>query len=141
MGFIEIAYNESNHIKITSSGWDILKGNNETQLAVIDRSVKQPVQKKKTRLHLEIPSIRIPGISNDDGTEDAKLFESLRALRKKLADEQGFPPYIILTDKVLHALATIRPVTIETFGMISGIGEFKKKKYGEVFTNLIKKYV
>ena len=141
MGFIEIAYNESNHIKITSSGWDILKGKIKTQLAVIDHSIKQPEPKKKQRLHLEIPSIMIPGIPIENGVEDSKLFEALRVLRKKLADEQGFPPYIILSDKVLHSLATIKPVSIEAFGMISGIGEFKKNKYGEVFTNIIRKYV
>ncbi len=141
MGFIEIAYNESNFIKITSSGWDILRGKTKTQLVVIDHNTKAKLPNKK-HMHLEIPSIIIPGMeqANIGGREDLKLFESLRALRKRLADEQGFPPYIILSDKVLHSLATIKPSTIEDFGMIPGIGDFKKAKYGEIFTNIIRKY-
>lgn len=141
MGFIEIAYNESNHIKITSSGWDILMGKMQTQLVVIDHNIKAQIPKKK-HMHLEIPSIIIPGMSQTeiDGHEDMKLFEALRTLRKKLADEQGFPPYIILSDKVLHSLATIKPASIEEFGLISGIGDFKKAKYGEIFTKIIRNY-
>ncbi|MEE3391980.1 MAG: HRDC domain-containing protein, partial [Candidatus Cryptobacteroides sp.] len=42
--------------------------------------------------------------------------------------------------KVLHSLATLKPTTIEAFGMISGIGEFKNNKYGEEFIKVIKKY-
>ncbi len=141
MGFIEIDYSESNHIKITSSGWDILKGKKRTQLAVIDHNIKvQAPKKKKKHMHLEIPSIIIPGMAPTDGHEDMQLFEALRALRKRLADEQGFPPYIILSDKVLHSLAINKPKTIEDFGMISGIGDFKKAKYGELFTKIIRNY-
>ena len=40
----------------------------------------------------------------------------------------------------LHSLATIKPKTLEAFGFIQGIGEHKKKKYGERFLNVIRKY-
>jgi ATP-dependent DNA helicase RecQ len=45
-----------------------------------------------------------------------------------------------LSDKVLHLLSTSRPTNLEEFGNISGIGEYKKKKYGKEFINLIRKY-
>lgn len=73
------------------------------------------------------------------GNEDANLFERLRKLRMRLANEQGFPAYIVLSDKVLHSLATIRPHTIDEFGEIPGIGEFKKQKYGKIFVDEINK--
>ena len=72
--------------------------------------------------------------------EDKKLFEYLRKIRKNLADEQGYPPYIVLSDKSLHELTKMKPTTLQAFGLISGIGEFKIKKYGDTFIKAIKKY-
>ena len=72
--------------------------------------------------------------------EDEALFEELRTYRKKVADQQALPAYIIFSDKVLRLLSTIRPLTIEAFGNISGIGEVKKEKYGKEFVELIRKF-
>ena len=140
MGFIEITYNENNRVKITDIGLDVLFGRKEAQLCVIDHRTKEE-PKRKTRLRLEIPSITIPGLPPTTGVEDPKLFEALRDLRMTCANEEGFPPYIIFNDKVLHSLATIKPTSLEQFGHISGIGEHKKQKYGDRFVTLIKKYV
>ena len=136
MGFIEIAYDHENILKITPLGWEVIRGR-QVQLARPQQDL--PVQKKpsKRELHLEIPLLQPKA---QPGVEDRALFEELRALRKQLADAQGFPAYIVLSDKVLHSLATLKPTTIEAFGMISGIGEFKKNKYGEEFIKVIKKY-
>jgi len=140
MGFIEILYDQKNIVHITPSGEDVLYGRKTAELCVIDRSIKEGPKKKK-RLHLEIPSITIPGLSPTTGKEDPKLFEALRNLRRECADEEGFPPYIVFSDKVLHSLATIKPINLEQFGYISGIGEYKKQKYGERFVALIKKFL
>ena len=140
MGFIEIAYNDGNKVKVTNIGEDVLYGRKNAQLYIVDHSEKER-PKKKTKLRLEIPTITIPGLPPTTGIEDPKLFEALRSLRMTCAEEEGFPPYIIFSDKVLHALATIKPITLEQFGNISGIGEHKKQKYGERFVSLIKKYV
>ena len=139
MGFIEIAYNDGNKVKVTNIGEDVLYGRKNAQLCVIDHSVKE--ERKKPRLKLEIPTITIPGLPPTTGIEDMKLFEALRSLRLTCANEEGFPPYIVFSDKVLHALATVKPTTIEQFGNISGIGEHKKEKYGNRFVALIQKYV
>jgi ATP-dependent DNA helicase RecQ len=73
--------------------------------------------------------------------EDKNLFEALRKYRLQLSREQKVPPYIILSDKVLHSLATIKPTNIEAFGNISGIGEYKKNMYGLGFITLIHDFV
>lgn len=131
LGYFEIAYNESSHLKITDSGKKVLFGEEKAELVVIKREVNiTKEQKKKTKQKKATQSI-----SYQD--EDEKLFESLRILRKKLADAQGFPAYIVLSDKVLHLLSTTRPTSIEEFGNISGIGEYKKEKYGKEFVQLI----
>lgn len=140
MGFIEIAYDKGNVVKITESGNDVLFGRKRAELCVIDHTVKE-VSKPRRRLHLEIPSITIPGLPQTTGVEDRQLFEALRTLRRQCADEEGFPPYIVFSDKVLHALATIKPVTLDTFGFIPGIGEHKKMKYGKRFIAVIQKFV
>ena len=140
MGFIEIAYNEGNKVRITDIGNDVLYGKKTAQLCVIDHSAKE-MPRHKPKLRLEIPSITIPGLPPTTGIEDPKLFEALRALRMTCANEEGLPPYIVFSDKVLHALATIKPTSMEQFGNISGIGEHKKQKYGTRFLTLIQKYV
>ena len=140
MGFIEIAYNEGNKVRITDIGNDVLYGRKTAQLCVIDHSAKE-TPKQKPKLRLEIPSITIPGLPPVTGIEDPKLFEALRVLRTTCANEEGLPPYIVFSDKVLHSLATIKPTTLEQFGNISGIGEHKKQKYGARFLSLIQKYV
>lgn len=140
LGFLEIAYDEKNAVKTTLSGHEVLYGRKEVELCLPDR--KSPAHAKpQKRLHLEIPAIKIPGLTPTAGTEDPKLFEALRSLRMRYAQEEGLPPYIVFTDKVLHSLATVRPTTLDAFGNISGIGEHKKKKYGEHFINVIKGYV
>ena len=140
MGFIEIAYNEGHKVKITPLGEDVLYGRRQTQLCVIDHSAKE-TPKKKPRLRLEIPTVTIPGLPPTTGIEDPKLFEALRSLRATCAAEEGFPPYIVFNDKVLHSLATLKPTTLEQFGNIAGIGEHKKQKYGNRFIAIIQKYV
>ena len=139
LGFIEIVYDQKNIVRITPSGNNVLFGRDKATLCVINRTLKE-AQKSKKRLHLEIPSISIPGLASTSGQEDKKLFEALRVLRQQCANEEGFPPYIVFSDKVLHSLATIKPTTLEQFGFISGIGEHKKQKYGQRFVALIQKY-
>lgn len=65
----------------------------------------------------------------------------MRELRMQLAEQDQIPPYIVLSDKVLHQLSLTRPTTLDEFGTINGITEHKKKKYGKAFVNLIKQYV
>lgn len=129
MGFFEIAYNEHNVMKVTGLGWQVLKGEHPVQLAVTQQNDKSKTPVVHPRL------VRV----SHTKTENQDLFERLRKLRLKLATEQGYPPYIILSDQSLHELAAMKPRTIEQFGLVHGIGEFKKKKYGEIFLKEINK--
>ena len=137
LGYFEIAYNENNHLKITQSGTDVLFGRARALLVTIRR--EEAVQATRGRKRkATVPTKELPlGLPN---TESGELFEALRILRKRLADQEALPAYIVLSDKVLHLLSASRPTTIEEFGNISGIGEYKKKKYGKEFVELIRKY-
>ncbi|MBO5016766.1 MAG: DNA helicase RecQ [Bacteroides sp.] len=141
MGYFEVAYNENNHLKVTPSGAKVLYGQEKAMLVVIKREEKAPATKgrKKKQEKEEQPMFNIATLS-EEGL-DKELFEVLRLLRLRLAEQQAIPPYIVLTDKTLHLLATQRPTTIEEFGTISGIGEYKKEKYGKDFVDAINNFL
>ena len=142
LGLIEIAYDENSHLKVTEAGWQVLYGKSVAQLSVIVRD-EQSDRNSKPKRRNTVQAVKVKDTSKVGDellSENQDLFDALRGLRKKLADEQGFPPYIILSDKVLYLLCQIRPVTLDAFGMISGIGEYKKQKYGEAFIRLIRTF-
>ena len=167
MGFFEVAYNMHNQMKITPLGWKVLKGEHQVSLAIMENEELQNRNQRgrssrgraagshlgygggsSSGSHLPFGDHNIPVVHAERvifeeemaGVEDKKLFEYLRKIRKNLADEQGYPPYIVLSDKSLHELTKMKPTTLQAFGLISGIGEFKIKKYGDTFIKAIKKY-
>lgn len=164
MGFFEVAYNMHNQMKVTPLGWKVLKGEHQVSLAIMEnKDLQSRTQgrgaggragrtghgnRQDSGSHLPFEDHNIPVVHAERvifeeemaGVEDKKLFEYLRKIRKNLADEQGYPPYIVLSDKSLHELTKMKPTTLQAFGLISGIGEFKIKKYGDTFIKAIKKY-
>ena len=145
MGFFEVAYNMHNQMKVTPLGWKVLKGEHQVSLAIMENEERAPRQQRVNRPSRgsSIPVVHAERVIFEDemaGVEDKKLFEYLRKIRKNLADEQGYPPYIVLSDKSLHELTKMKPTTLQAFGLISGIGEFKIKKYGDTFIKAIRKY-
>ncbi len=145
MGFFEVAYTMHNQMKVTPLGWKVLKGEHQVSLAIMENEERAPRQQRVNRPSRgnSIPVVHAERVIFEDemaGVEDKKLFEYLRKIRKNLADEQGYPPYIVLSDKSLHELTRMKPTTLQAFGLISGIGEFKIKKYGDTFIKAIKKY-
>ena len=68
-------------------------------------------------------------------------FESLRGLRKQIADSKGVPPYVVFSDASLKEMAAEHPINAHEMSEISGVGEFKLAEYGEVFINEIQKYL
>ncbi len=145
MGFFEVAYNAHNQMKVTPLGWKVLKGEHQVSLAIMENEERstRPQKANRSARSNSIPVVhaeRVVFQEEMSGAEDKNLFEYLRKIRKNLADEQGYPPYIVLSDKSLHELTRMKPTTLDAFGLISGIGEFKVKKYGETFIKAIRKY-
>ena len=73
-------------------------------------------------------------------SHDQALWEALRELRMQLASEQGVPPYVVFSDATLLDMVQKRPDSEERFMFISGVGEFKKDKYGDAFLEKIAEY-
>ena len=71
---------------------------------------------------------------------DNQLFDQLRTLRKRLADEQNIPPYMVFSDKTLAELSILKPSTRDEMLAVSGIGEVKLERYAEAFFEVIAKF-
>ena len=135
MGFIEIAYNEDSHLHVTQLGKDVIHGKTRVQLVVISREDYSVKGRRKQMLEEEVSAVTVSGQS-----ENTELFERLKVLRKEIADEIGYPAFVVMSDKTLHALATDMPTTLEAFGNTFGIGEHKRDTYGKRFIEVIKQY-
>ena len=65
--------------------------------------------------------------------EDEALWDELRACRKRLADADGVPPYVVFHDRTLKEMATRRPSTLSAMLNITGVGQAKLERYGSDF--------
>ena len=133
MGYIEIAYNEDNHLHVTPLGQDVLHGKAKVQLVVVSREARTRGRQKQTAEEATTAASAT--------TDHMELFEQLKTLRKEIANENNYPAYVVMSDKSLHALATDMPTTLSAFGNTYGIGEHKCNTYGERFIGLIQQYV
>ena len=138
MGYIEIAYNENNHLKITELGAKVLYGKQNAELVVIKEDEFSNKQYKKNTIVTSPVQIKKNAYGNLEN-EDS-LLETLRLLRLKLAEQEAIPPYIVMSDSTLQSLCDKKPKNLEDLDDISGFSEYKKKKYGRDFVNAIKKY-
>ena len=135
MGFIEIAYNEDRHIHVTDLGREVLFGKHAVQLAFISR---EDFSVKARRKRQREESLRT--IENAGANENMELFNKLKEVRKRIADEHHWPAYVVLSDRSLHHLSIERPTTLDAFGNTFGIGEHKRDNYGTAFIEVIKEY-
>lgn len=115
LGYLTQAADNFNVLSLTPEGVALLKHRQRITLS-------KPISAPRRAAH-QVGEI----------TCDEVLFERLRQLRKRLADEQGVPPYIVFSDVSLRQMAREYPTTELEFGRISGVGERKLKEYGSPF--------
>jgi ATP-dependent DNA helicase RecQ len=111
-------------MKITQKGSDILFGR-ESIMALRKEEIKAETARKKDE------------VEGYDGT----LFERLRTVRKRIAEGQKVPPYIIFSDRTLHEMCRRFPSTLSEMRKISGVGDAKLERYGKDFIQEIKLYL
>jgi ATP-dependent DNA helicase RecQ len=75
------------------------------------------------------------------GGYDSALFKRLRTVRKRMAEGQRVPPYIIFSDKTLHEMCRRFPLTLSDMRKISGVGDSKLERYGRDFVHEIGRYL
>jgi ATP-dependent DNA helicase RecQ len=130
-GLFYIAYEEGYALKITERGQQVLKGQLPVSLKKFQVAEKA---EKATRASKKAAA---EAAAAGAGTPEAKLFERLRQLRKRIADEQGVPPYVVFTDTTLQEMAREQPTSRVAMLSVSGVGMKKFETYGEVFIEAI----
>ena len=125
-GLIELAYDQNYTLKLTEQSKQVLFEGRKVQLVKFDE-VKQQEEAVKARPKRE-------------QIKDA-LFERLRELRKRLADEANVPPYVVFSDSTLLEMAAEKPANRIAMMAISGVGSMKYDRYGETFINEIISFV
>jgi ATP-dependent DNA helicase RecQ len=115
LGYLRQSTGQFPTIEVTAEGFAALKDRRPITLT-------KPMEAARPRVD------RVGDIACDE-----LLFEKLRQLRKRLADEQGVPSYIIFGDTSLRFMARQYPVRPEEFRRVSGVGETKLKAYGAAF--------
>jgi ATP-dependent DNA helicase RecQ len=112
-------------LKLTQSALSLLRAEETLELA--RPRVQEKIKKKK----------RKPGPVEDLSEDDLRLFETLREIRKQLAEEQGVPPYVIFGDVALVEMSRYRPSNEDEFLEINGVGQVKLERHGAVFLEAI----
>lgn len=117
--------------KLTDKSRPVLRGEQSVRLRKDPMPIKKKAKAKTARKEEIMPL----------DPSSADLWENLRALRRKLADEQGLPAYVIFHDRTLRELAAFLPGSLEEMRDISGIGDRKLELYGQKFLDLILEHV
>ena len=123
IGYIEIAFHKHNHLHLTPLAKTVLFENGKVQLALIP-------DEKEVKVQEEVAS----------GKKDNSLFEKLRQLRLRIAQEEGIPAYLIFNDATLKEMEKQRPMTDDDFMEINGVGRKKMQDYGYQFIKEIISY-
>ncbi|GJM34104.1 MAG: ATP-dependent DNA helicase RecQ [Saprospiraceae bacterium] len=130
LGYLEIAHDQKNVLKLTPASHRVLFKNEKVQLFKM-ATLKERQQTEKAKAK---PVTHRQRSRNE-------LFEELRQLRKKLAQQKGVPPYIIFSDASLEEMAVNQPMNDVAMRKISGVGERKLQLYGDFFMEAIREYV
>ena len=126
LGYLEQDMANYSVIRLTAKARPLLRGEERLVLA-------------KPRLR-PAPAKQAAKRGREDLPYDEGLFQALRTLRKRLADEQQVPPFVVFSDATLVAMAALRPTTPEEMGRVSGVGAHKLGRYGSDFLREIKAY-
>ncbi|MGV3585816.1 MAG: DNA helicase RecQ [Adhaeribacter sp.] len=128
-GFLEKDIENIGVLKVTQKGYDFIQGPHPIKLAK-DHNFEEEVQKEEEKEEIQ-----------SSAGHDTVLFDMLKALRKKMANQLNLPPYVLFQDPSLKEMATTYPTKKEDLAHISGVGMGKVQKFGKPFMDLITKYV
>jgi ATP-dependent DNA helicase RecQ len=117
-------------LRLTDASRPLLRG--EETLIMAKPRVRVPTRKQRLRTARAGRAAELAGLPVDEA-----LYEELRALRKRLADEQNVPAYVVFSDATLAEMAARRPATSAELLDVNGVGQTKLERYGEAFLEAI----
>jgi len=123
-GYLEQDIANYSVLKLKPQALPLLRGEAQLELAV-PQTREKPVKKKTPKSSIKL----------DD--DELSLFETLREIRKQLAEESKVPPYVIFSDTTLVEICRARPANSDEFLDITGVGQVKLERYGEIFIEAV----
>ncbi|MGZ8216027.1 DNA helicase RecQ [Methylomagnum sp.] len=130
LGYLMVDHEAYNALKLTEACRPVLRGEAQVRL-------RRDEEKKASRRDTSANATSNTSLADPD---NYRLWEALRALRKRLAEEQNVPPYVIFHDSVLLDMVQKRPMGLPELGRLSGIGERKLERYGADFLAVIREH-
>ncbi len=124
MGLLARADDGFATLQLNDASWEVMRGQRRVML-------RKPLEQRE-RAEVD-PQWAWEGV-------DRGLFEELRRLRRRLAEERGVPPYIVFGDASLRDMARRRPQNVVSFRRIHGVGAAKCAEFGEAFLDAIRTY-
>lgn len=132
LGYLSKDMEQMGVLKITQQGLDFIE-NPKTLTLHRDHDFSKVTEQDEDDMEI--------GSGPSNKSYDPVLFDLLKGLRKKIAKQKGFPPYVIFQDPSLEEIATTYPTTKEELGQVNGVGRGKVERYGKPFLDLINRYV
>lgn len=126
-GYLELTDGEYPVVRLTPAANDILF--NSKPVLFYKRIRQSDTRNKRNKKSI--------GIENNEAATDGSLFTILKELRTKIAQKENVPAYVVFSNASLVDMATKKPRNISEFLQISGVGEVKAKRYGQLFLSAI----
>ena len=127
---------------LCENGYMTAQGDEYPILKLAPKSCGVLTGQETLRMMLEIPQKKKAAAAKDAPLPpaDEKLLAALKDLRKSLAMRQSIPAYVVFTDATLIDMCRLKPKTQEEFMEVSGVGQAKSQRYGEVFLAVIAEF-
>lgn len=132
LGYIEIDYISAGRLIVTPLGRKILFGEQPALLTVFKETKDFALPMKRGGYKYQ----PIRPIQSDN--IDTTLLDSLQQLRKQISEKEHIPAYVLFSDDALEDMVNKKPVTLDAFSEIRGVGQLKLDKYGKIFVALIR---
>ncbi|MBV9007648.1 MAG: DNA helicase RecQ [Verrucomicrobia bacterium] len=116
LGLIAVDPGKFSTVELTPAGREALKSRRTIMLTKLADPLEKPARARAGQINC-----------------DEELFERLRVLRRRLADERDVPAYVIFSDVSLREMARSYPTQVADFARIPGVGQQKLKQFGEIF--------
>ncbi|MBT3817582.1 MAG: DNA helicase RecQ [Candidatus Magasanikbacteria bacterium] len=126
LGLIDVAYERQYALTITEQGKKVLRGDGNVSLVHLSSINEKQAEREK--------QAKVKTHREEFGEI---LFQELRTLRSDIANKEDIPPYLVFTDASLDNMVQSLPKTKKEFRMISGVGDKKLERYGELFIDKI----
>lgn len=127
LGLLRQNAEKFNAVELTPAGLAALKSRARVTLTRVEAAPERAAREKKN--------------ARGDWDCDEILFEALRGVRRRLAEERGVPAYIVFGDVSLRSMAREYPLTGEEFGQIHGVGERKQAEFAGPFLQCIRDHL